>query len=200
MLRKGDDLEKEKKHEFLEIIFEETKRLEALIRDLLDISILDSGKVDLKLKEVRIVDILSKVANVIEPMAESKGISFTYEADKKLALELDQAKIQTTILNLTSNAIKFTPEGGEVSLKATKRESEILISVKDSGLGIPKRDLENIFDRFFRVHRPGTEIPGTGLGLSFVREVIGLHGGRVEVESETGSGSEFKVFLPLNNS
>lgn len=197
MLKKGDDIELGKRQEFLGIIFEETKRLEALIRDLLEISVLETGKVGLNIQTTSLSEVLSQVASIVSPMAEKKKVSFISRDETGLELELDKDKIHTAILNLASNAVKFTEEGDSVELSSVKEGGEVRISIKDSGLGIPKRDLENIFSRFFRVNRPGTEIPGTGLGLSIVKEIVELHEGRLEVDSEIGEGSEFKIFLPV---
>ena len=101
------------------------------------------------------------------------------------------------IINLFSNAIKFTPEQGRVSLSVQKQNEELLIRVSDTGMGIPKKDLLKIFDRFYCVHRQGKQIQGTGLGLAIINKIMMRHGGRIEVESKLNQGSTFTVFLPL---
>lgn len=132
----------------------------------------------------------------------------------------DEGKIQSMVMNLVGNAIKFTPENGRVTISARRRTSataavaggtsllqkqesvepsqELVIRVSDTGIGIPKEALPKIFDRFYRVHRPGKQIKGTGLGLAIVKEIVNMHGGTIEVESELHKGSTFTVFLPLN--
>ncbi len=196
MLKKGEDLDTEKRQEFLGIIQEETNRLEGLIRDLLEISVLESGKLALKLEEVSLTDIFAGVSSIAQPIAERRKIKFIAEDAIPESIQADKNKLQTAVLNLVTNAIKFTPDGGEVKLSSSKQKSEISILVSDNGLGIPSRDLENIFDRFFRVNRPGKEIQGTGLGLPIVKEIVELHGGKVEVESQLEKGSEFRIVLP----
>ena len=101
------------------------------------------------------------------------------------------------LTNLISNAIKFTPEGGRVLLSAHRREEHLAIKISDTGYGIPKEDLPKLFNRFFRVQRPGKEIKGTGLGLAIVSKIVTGHGGRIEVESELDKGTTFTVLLPL---
>jgi two-component system phosphate regulon sensor histidine kinase PhoR len=98
---------------------------------------------------------------------------------------------------LVNNAIKFTPQGGRVSVSVRQQTDELLICVSDTGMGIPKEATTKIFDRFYRVHHPGKQIPGTGLGLAIVKKIVAMHGGRIEVESELNRGTTFTVFLPL---
>jgi two-component system sensor histidine kinase VicK len=100
------------------------------------------------------------------------------------------------LTNLLSNAIKFTPAGGLVTLGAQQQNNEIIITVSDTGMGIPKEDLPKVFERFYRVKRPGKEIQGTGLGLPIVTQIVSRHGGRIMVESEPDEGTTFTVFLP----
>jgi len=195
MLKKGDAIDGKTRNEFLQIISEETDRLESLIQGLLEISVLDSGKMKLNMSQVNLKELISKIENIALPEAKKKNISFTSNCNFDKLITADQDKLHTSILNLATNAIKFTPENGSVSIDVAEVDQKIVIKVKDSGLGIPKRDLENIFDRFFRVNRPGTEIQGTGLGLAIVKEMIGLHGGTIKAESELGKGSCFTVEL-----
>ena len=198
MLNDDGKMPAETQKEFLGIINEETDRLESLIKDLLEISLSDSGKMGLKLTMVDIGETLQKVEAIAKPGADKKDISFSISADPNIHVNADRDKLQTAILNLATNAIKFTPEGGKVSLEATYADDEMVkINVIDTGLGVPKKDIENIFGRFFRVNRPNTEIKGTGLGLAVVREIIELHGGRVYASSEMNKGSVFTIEIPL---
>ncbi len=196
MIKKGEDLDTQKRQEFLGIIQEETNRLEGLIRDLLEISVLESGKLALKLEEVSLAEIFAGVSSIASPVAERRDIKFIAEKPVTDNIQADKNKLQTAVLNLVTNAIKFTPNRGEVKLNSSKQGNKVVISIADNGLGIPSRDLENIFDRFFRVNRPGKEIQGTGLGLPIVKEIVELHGGKVEVESEMEKGSEFRIIIP----
>jgi len=111
--------------------------------------------------------------------------------------EFDRDKIIQVLTNLVSNAIKFTPRQGRVSVNVRHREGELVIGISDTGMGIPKEALPKIFERFYRVKRPGKEIQGTGLGLAIVHKIVMMHGGRIEVESEIDRGTAFTVFLPV---
>lgn len=195
MLKKGDAIDGKTRNEFLQIISEETDRLESLIQDLLEISVLDSGKIKLNLSQVSLKELISKIESIALPEAENKSILFTTNCSFDKTITADQDKLHTSILNLATNAIKFTPENGNVSIDVAEVNEKIVIKIKDTGLGIPKRDLENIFERFFRVSRPGTEIQGTGLGLAIVKEMIELHGGTIKADSNLGEGSCFTVEL-----
>ena len=103
------------------------------------------------------------------------------------------------ITNLINNAIKFTPEQGHISVSAKTADNNVILCISDTGMGIPKEALSKIFDRFYRVYRPGKQIQGTGLGLSIVIEIVKMHGGKIEVDSEVNKGTTFTVYLPLTN-
>ena len=109
-----------------------------------------------------------------------------------------ESRIRSLISNLVNNAIKFTPHGGIVSINLEHNKNVLEIRVSDTGIGITKNEISHIFERFYRVHQSGTQIPGTGLGLAIVKEVATIHGGKVEVESELGKGTTFIVSLPLS--
>ena len=109
----------------------------------------------------------------------------------------DSDRMIQVLTNLMSNSIKFTPEEGHVSVSVFRRDEHLALRVRDTGFGIPKEALTKIFDRFYRVHRPGKEIKGTGLGLAIVNKIVTAHGGRIEVESELDKGTTFTVLLPL---
>jgi signal transduction histidine kinase len=170
---------------------------------------------------VDITAVIEQVLSAVQHLAGKKNIWLKADiADQLGVLHGDEGKIQSMVMNLVSNAIKFTPENGRVTISARRRTSataavaggtsllqkqesvepsqELVISVSDTGIGIPKEALPKIFDRFYRVHRPGKQIKGTGLGLAIVKEIVNMHGGRIEVESELDKGSTFTVFLPLN--
>ncbi|MCJ7730502.1 MAG: cell wall metabolism sensor histidine kinase WalK, partial [Sedimentisphaerales bacterium] len=130
--------------------------------------------------------------------AKNKGLELSLELDENLPrVTLDRDRIIQVLTNLIGNAIKFTPQGGQVRLSFQKQDNELVIRVSDTGAGIPKEDLPKIFEQFYRVQRRGEEIKGTGLGLTIVKRIVLLHGGRIEVESEPDRGSTFSVFLPL---
>ncbi len=186
--------------EFLAIIDEESNRLATLIEDLLEVSRIDSGTVKVKCKLVDISSVIKRVSTALEPLAQKKNIQLKTNIENELPeLNGDESKIESVIINLANNAIKFTPEHGEVAIDIKTANDEMIISVRDTGMGIPKEALSKIFDRFYRVYRPGKQIQGTGLGLSIVNKIVTMHNGRIEVESEVGQSTTFTVFLPLKD-
>ena len=186
------------KREFLLTIDEESDRLAKLIEQLLEISRLEAGTVRIATEPVDIAAVTSKALPELQPLADKKNIHLKTDIDTDLPrLRADPAKIESLITNLIDNAIKFTPEQGKVSLSAQCCDEQLVIRVSDTGMGIPKEDLPKIFDRFYRVHRPGKQIKGTGLGLAIVQQIVAMHNGRIEVESLPGQGTTFTVFLPL---
>jgi two-component system sensor histidine kinase VicK len=118
-------------------------------------------------------------------------------SDELSKAEFDRAKMIQVLTNLVSNAVKFTPEKGRGSVIVQRRDSDWIISVSDTGMGIPKEELSKILDPFYRVNRPGKQIQGTGLGLAIVHKIVMMHGGTIEVESQVDQGTTFNIFLPL---
>ena len=185
------------RQEFLNIVLAETERLASLIADVLEISRMDSGEMKLNITEFAIGSLLSSVYGSLSLQIEERSLQFDMTIPEDLPLVCaDSEKSQIIFLNLVSNAIKYTEEGGTVSVIAEAEDDFVSVSISDTGLGIPSEDLDQIFNRFFRVHRPGTEIAGTGLGLAIVKDIVELQGGTVGVESEFGKGSVFTVRLP----
>ncbi len=189
-------LNKKQKH-FLDIAKRNIDRLARLINEVLDFQKLDSGTIDLNIHENDINEAIMDVHTTMLPVAGKKRIELRLEpGDKIQKTEFDNDKIIQVLTNLISNAIKFTPENGKVSIALKKREDGFAVSVSDTGMGIPKESLLKIFDRFYRVYRPGIQIQGTGLGLSIVNKIVIMHGGRIDVESEIDQGTTFTVSLP----
>jgi PAS domain S-box-containing protein len=192
------DMPAETRGEFLGIIDEESDRLASLIESLLEISKLESGAVELHRELFDIAAVIKHVKSTLQPLADKKNIKLTLRVNDGLPpYDGDKGKMESVITNLANNAIKFTPEGGGVEVTAEGNAGELKVSVRDTGMGIPKESLTKIFGRFYRVYRPGTHIQGTGLGLAIVKEIVMMHGGRIEVESEVDKGTTFTVFLPL---
>ena len=187
------------KREFLAVIDEESNLLKNLIEGLLEISRIDSGTVEIVREPVDIAAVVDQVLSALQHLADNKNIQLKTDIGDEIGwLQADKGKIQSMVMNLVNNAIKFTPEDGQVSISARRQGQELVISVSDTGMGIPKEALSRIFDRFYRVHRPGKQIPGTGLGLAIVKEIVNMYNGRIEVESEPGNGTTFRVFLPMD--
>lgn len=194
-LKSDPELPKELAAEFLDIILNESKRLAATINDLLDVSQLYKDELKLQKTNVNLNDLLLKAYEQYKPIATE--IEFTCKVrEKPIFIHADENKLQQAINNLVSNAIKFTPEEGKVLINLYESELYYVIEVKDTGLGIPKKDIDKIFDRFYRVERPGLEIRGIGLGLSITKKILELHNFKIEVESEENKGSTFKILIP----
>lgn len=185
------------KIEFNQIILNEAKRLSKLINDVLDISKIEAGKITLHKVEFDVILLLKNVVNRLVPKAEAKDVVLSFEIpSEEVLLHLDKERIEQVFENLINNAIKFTPEGGRVAVFAQGFYKEFEVIISDTGIGIPKKDLPFIFQKFYRVSRPGSEIPGTGLGLALVKQIIDLHKGLITVQSEEEKGTTFIIKLP----
>jgi len=145
-----------------------------------------------------ITAVVNDACHTMTPHAKKKKVELSVKLDDNLPkARFDSDKIIHVLTNLISNAIKFTPEKGRISVSIQHQGEDLVIRVSDTGLGIPKEALPKIFDQFYQVHRPAQQIKGTGLGLSIVKKIVDIHNGRIEVESEVSKGTTFTVFLPL---
>ncbi|KQC05630.1 MAG: hypothetical protein APR54_08060 [Candidatus Cloacimonas sp. SDB] len=194
----NNNLSENNKLEFLEIIFKESNRLESLIEDVLSIAKIESGKVSYKFKKISLAPVIEHVYNIFKMQAAKKDIILTCEIAEGLPqISADQDAIHQVAVNLIGNALKFTTQGGEIKVKLYSENNQLVFRISDNGLGIPLADQKNIFKKFYRVRRPGTEIPGTGLGLSIVQEIVSKHRGKIEMESKENAGTTFSVFFPI---
>ncbi len=193
----------ETQEQFLKIAQRNLKRLSSLINDLLDLSKLEAKKMQLEKQPSSIKDIVNEVAETFDTWANTKSITIDKKIEADLPMvNIDPQRIIQVLTNLVGNAIKFTPQGGAITIEARykKNESCIMVSVADTGVGIDKKDLERIFDKFYQTaERPTSDISGTGLGLAICKELIELHGGKIWAESEKGYGAKFIFTLPLTN-
>jgi PAS domain S-box-containing protein len=176
------------------------RHLLQLVNDVLDISKVEAGRMDLACEPTPIGSIVDVVRSVIAAVAAKKGIELEVEVPDDLPdLFIDPGRIKQVLYNLISNAIKFTPRGGVVRLTARAEPDHVVVMVSDTGVGIAREDLPRLFREFEQLPQPGGVRPeGTGLGLALTRRLVELHGGRVEVESELGKGSVFSVHLPIH--
>jgi signal transduction histidine kinase/CheY-like chemotaxis protein len=183
---------------FLEQIHSSGKHLLGLINDILDLSKIEAGQMELRLQMVSVADVVGQVASTVEPLAAQKQIHLEFEAASAGQILADEGKLKQMILNLVANAIKFTPEGGTVTIKGARIVDRLEIVVSDTGIGIAEQDLPRLFMEFQQVDS-GTsrKQQGTGLGLALSRSFAILHGGDVRVESELGKGSRFTIDLPF---
>jgi len=190
----------EKKREFLISIDEESNRLADLVNGLLEISQLESGRIEVLKQYVDIKDVIEQAVSSLKRPAEDKNIGIHVNTcNHNPEVWGNESKIRSMISNLINNAIKFTPAGGDVRISIECQHGGLIICVSDTGIGIPEEETQKIFERFYRVRQSGKQIPGTGLGLAIVNEVAVMHGGRVDVESKLGCGTTFRIFLPLSD-
>jgi signal transduction histidine kinase len=175
---------------------EESERIVNTLDTLMDISEAEKGIMNLKSENTDIVSLVRDVADLYQYVAEDKGVTLSTALPEALYVRVDSSRIRQVVANLVDNAVKFTPSGGAIVIEAVPGETDVAILVRDNGIGIPAQDLPNIFDRLFRGEK-GRSQRGLGLGLSMVQAVIRAHKGRIEVESNPGQGSTFKVLLPI---
>lgn len=184
--------------DFVEKILEASNRLSKVAEDSLNISSLEKHRLTLSVTDFDLVELVQKILALTTPEAQAKKIKLTFEkvsATLPLAVG-DPERIQTVVTNLLDNAIKFTPSGGEVTVSVRSSGSKLITSVRDSGVGIPKEELHNLFRKFYRVENVLDEdSQGTGLGLYIVKLIMDLHGETIGVESELGKGSIFTFSL-----
>jgi two-component system, OmpR family, phosphate regulon sensor histidine kinase PhoR len=190
--------DKEHAAHFLKIIQEHTDRLNNLINDLLDLSYLESKGLEIHKSPVQLKILVDNVLAGFNVPIKKRSIEAVNAISPEVAVSVDKAKIEQVFTNLIDNAVKFNKEGGSLTISAEKTSGTITLLVKDSGSGIPAKDLPRIFERFYRVDKARSrEMGGTGLGLAIVKHIVELHGGTVGVESTEGLGSQFWFTLPL---
>ncbi len=189
----GDVTEQQKK--LLRIISEESNRLIGLVNSVLDLSKLEAGMLTLNFTWADVSSLITRAVVEVGPLAEAKRIMISREVGELPGLTIDAERILQVLRNLIGNALKFTPRGGTVSIKARHEEKSILVSVADTGPGIPEEHVSVIFEKFRQL--PGTgRLLGSGLGLAIVKHIIEAHGGSVWVQSKAGNGSIFTFQLP----
>ncbi len=175
------------------------RHLLSLINDVLDLSKIEAGRVELTKERMAVRDVVHLVGDGVKPLAEKKGIALSLEIDEGLPeLVADRLRLNQILYNLLSNGIKFTPDGGSVVLRAQQRGQSLIISVKDTGIGIKQADMPRLFREFERIGwGHGDKSEGTGLGLVLTKRLVEMHGGTISVQSEPGEGSVFTVQLPF---
>jgi two-component system phosphate regulon sensor histidine kinase PhoR len=183
----------------LQVMERHSKRLGLLIDDLLSLAQLESSHTNLEIGQVRLRELFDHVLRDWKEKFAEKNLKVIVDLQSDAPpIRADGTRLQEVLYNLLENAVKYSRENGEIRLQAAQRNSEIVLSVSDDGIGISKDDLPRIFERFYRADKARTrELGGTGLGLAIVKHIAQLHGGRVEAESEPGRGTTIRVLLPI---
>ncbi len=192
-----DDIQKKK---MIDIMEAEIEALSDMSTSFLDLARLQSGRKQYSVNEFNIRELLMECYDVFHSDTKHKAIKFELDLPESLPRVLgDRKQLKQAFTNLINNAVKFNHEGGEIKLKAIAKGSSIVISFSDSGLGIPEDEQDLIFEKFYRVRSHRDQVPGTGLGLSVVKQIITDHGGEISLTSEVNVGSTFTVSLPIES-
>ncbi len=188
----------DKQEEYQRDILSSGQHLLSLINDILDLSKIEAGRMELEVGQFSLREALGNGLTMLRERASRHGIALSLEMDPDLDLiEADERKVKQVLFNLLSNAVKFTPDGGRVEVRAERGASDVLVAVSDTGVGISPEDLPHIFEEFRQVGQGTAKAEGTGLGLALAKKFVELHGGRIGVESVPGAGSTFTFSLPL---
>jgi signal transduction histidine kinase len=192
------DMPQELRAEFMQDMNHEIDRLSGIITDLLTLTQMDTRKSALKLEAVDLSALCEETLHALEPAADKAKLTLQAQIAEDITLKGDESKLSQVVYNLIDNAIKYTPEGGAVTVTLAADSRNVSLRVQDNGIGIPEEDIAHIFDRFYRVDKARSRATGgTGLGLSIVRQMVQLHGGDIQVESTANQGSVFTVTLPI---
>src|SRR5262249_17738394 len=190
----------EKQEEYLKDIYASGQHLLSLINDILDLSKIEAGRMELELADFSLPASLDNALILVRERASRRGITLGRAIDDVVGtVRGDERKVKQVLLNLLSNALKFTPEGGRIDVRAKVNDGMAEISVADTGVGIAPEDQEAIFEEFRQVGTADKKVEGTGLGLALSRKFIELHGGRIWVKSQSGEGSTFTFTLPVGH-
>lgn len=187
---------KEERKRSMQIIKNETERMESMLEELSELSLIDSKKYKLNLEKINLNEVVSETVEIMKIEAEKKGLFLKMEQDRASYILADKKRIKEILMNLLSNAIKFTEKGG-VYIKSYQDEKNAVISIKDTGKGIAKEEIPHIFERFYRGEKSrSAKTGGLGIGLTIVKELVYAHKGRIKIKSELNKGTEFKVYFP----
>ena len=198
-LRDNDDVPREMENNFLDIIISEVDRMTHIVQDLLTLSRLDSGRAELKMARFSLREALDSVCRAVELEARRRGHTLVRSYGETLPMVTgDRSRLEQVMMNVVGNAIKYTPDGGTITVDAGLRGRRVWIEVSDTGIGIPEQDRERIFDRFYRVDKARSrESGGTGLGLSIAREIVLRHKGAIRLAPHEGPGTTVRIELPI---
>jgi signal transduction histidine kinase len=187
----------EEQHRFLTTVKRNSDRLMRLVGDLLLIGQMDAGRFTLEMADVDIGDLVGETVTLFTGMAAEKRIELTADTGPGVVVHGDRLRLSQLLSNLVSNAVKFTPEGGQVRVRVGEQDGSCQIEVTDSGIGIPAAERAHLFERFYRAST-ATGTAGTGLGLAISKAIAGAHGGTIRIADSGGRGTRFVVEIPLH--
>jgi two-component system sensor histidine kinase VicK len=189
----------ETQKEFLKVIDNEADRMSRLVKDLLQLSNFDAHKITFYKEYNDYLELVRKAIEQLSMAAKKKNIEISLITEKaSIVGSFDLHRMEQVIINVLSNAIKYTPEGGKIQIHVFEEDDHSVVRVKDNGIGIPAEDLNHIFDRFYRVDKARTRnLGGTGLGLSIAKEIVQGHEGKIELVSEINKGTTVGIAIPL---
>jgi signal transduction histidine kinase len=198
-LAMGRSRDERTRSEYLETIVNESERLARLVDNVLDFSKIEQGKKIYRMQPVRLEDVAGSAVRALQFPLSQEGFQLHFTVEDNLPeLRADPDAIQQAILNLLTNAMKYSGDSREIEMLVSARNGNALIEVSDHGLGLAASEQKRIFEKFYRApSHEGHLIAGTGLGLTLVAHIVAAHGGRVQVESAPGAGSTFSIFLPV---
>ncbi len=199
-IRDTEDLPREVANGFLDIIIGETDRMTHIVQDLLTLSRLDSGRAEFKMTRFPFADAIESVCRAVELDAQRHRHTLlrSYDSSELPMIVGDRGRLEQVMMNVIGNAIKYTPDGGEIRISAGSNSDKVWMEVSDNGIGIPRGDWNRIFDRFYRVDKARSrESGGTGLGLSIAKEIILRHGGTISAVEHQGPGTTIRIVLPI---
>jgi signal transduction histidine kinase len=198
-LLKNNRIADDQKKKMIQILEAEIDSLSDMSSSFLDLVRFESGRKQYKVTDINIRDILVDCYEIVSSEAKKENLKFELELQDSLPIiEGDYKQLKQAFLNLLNNAIKYNKEGGEVVLTARGESDQIVITIADTGLGIPEDEQSRVFEKFFRVRSHRDQVQGTGLGLSVVKQIVQGHGGEVDFTSQEDIGSTFTVNLPIN--
>jgi len=198
----GEEMPKESREHFLQVILNESDRMVKIVQDLLMLSKFDAGDNDMRFENFDIATSTNNICEALRLNVEKRDMVLKLERPETGVVCCgDRARIEQVIVNIITNAIRYTPDGGEITVRVGGSENHVWVTVKDTGIGIPKEQLPHIFDRFYRVDRARSRaLGGSGLGLSIAREIVLKHGGDINIDSEPGKGTKVVIRLPREQS
>jgi len=191
----------EDRNEMIRIIYDESKRMGRLVTELLDLARLESGYLSIHKGKVAVIPTFERITLKFDQIAKEKNINLHFEhtLQEPIKLEIDEDRIEQVLTNLIDNALRHTLEEGTVLVRLTKGIQELIVEVSDTGHGIPKEDLQYVFERFYKADKARTRgKSGTGLGLAIAKNIVERHDGKIVVDSEVGIGTTFTIHLPMN--